>query len=70
MHQQSEEKGAQHTSLRNPSVQCSSAGGVAADPYCLLSSCQETQQPVTQRGADAQQIQFVNEFLGNGRVEC
>uniref|UniRef100_A0A669DYR5 non-specific serine/threonine protein kinase n=1 Tax=Oreochromis niloticus TaxID=8128 RepID=A0A669DYR5_ORENI len=26
-----------------PSVQCSSAGGVAADPYCLLSSCQETQ---------------------------
>ncbi len=35
--QQSEEEGAQHTSLGGPCVQCDGAGCVTADPYCLRS---------------------------------
>ncbi len=34
MSQQSEEEGAQHTSLGGPCVQCDGAGCVTADPYC------------------------------------
>ncbi len=37
MGQQSEEEGAQHTSLGGPCVQCDGAGCVNADPYCLRS---------------------------------
>ncbi len=37
MGQQSEEEGAQHTSLGGPCVQCDGAGFVTADPYCLRS---------------------------------
>ncbi len=44
--QQSEEEGAQHTSLGGPCVQCDGAGCVNADPYCLRSPSQEVQQPV------------------------
>ncbi len=46
MGQQSEEEGAQHTSLGGPCVQCDGAGCVNADPYCLRSSGQKVQQPV------------------------
>ncbi|KAI3364103.1 hypothetical protein L3Q82_010929 [Scortum barcoo] len=46
--QQSEEEGAQHTSLRGPRVQCGDAGCVPADPNCLWSPGQEVQQPVAQ----------------------
>ncbi len=41
--QQSEEEGAQHTSLGGPCVQCDGAGCVTADPYCLRSPGQEVQ---------------------------
>ncbi len=44
MGQQSEEEGAQHTSLGGPCVQCDGAGCVNADPYCLRSSGQKVQQ--------------------------
>ncbi len=44
--QQSEEEGAQHTSLGGPCVQCDGAGCVTADPYCLRSPGQKVQQPV------------------------
>ncbi len=37
MGQQSEEEGAQHTSLGGPCVQCDGPGCVTADPYCLRS---------------------------------
>ncbi len=36
MGQQSEEEGAQHTSLGGPCVQCDGAGCVNADPYWRL----------------------------------
>ncbi len=45
MGQQSEEEGAQHTSLGGPCVQCDGAGCVTADPYCLRSPGQKVQQP-------------------------
>ncbi len=59
MGQQSEEEGAQHTSLGGPCVQCDGAGCVNADPYCLRSSGQKVQQPVAQRGVEPQLGQFV-----------
>ncbi len=44
MGQQSEEEGAQHTSLGGPCVQCDGAGCITADPYCLRSPSQEVQR--------------------------
>ncbi len=68
--QQSEEEGAQHTSLGDPCVQCDGAGCVNADPYCLRSPGQEVQQPVAQRGVEPQLDQFVSELLRDDCVEC
>ncbi len=70
MGQQSEEEGAQHTSLGGPCVQCDGAGCVTADPYCLRSPGQEVQQPVAQRGVEPQLDQFMNELLRDDCVEC
>ncbi len=78
MGQQSEEEGAQHTSLGGPCVQCDGAecvqcdgaGCVNADPYCLRSPGQEVQQPVAQRGVEPQLDQFVSELLRYDCVEC
>ncbi len=61
--QQSEEEGAQHTSLGGPCVQCDGVGCVNANPYCLRSSGQKVQQPVAQRGVEPQLGQFVSELL-------
>ncbi len=70
MGQQSEEEGAQHTSLGGPCVQCDGAGCVNADPYCLRTSGQKFQQPVAQRGVEPQLGQFVSELLRDDCVEC
>ncbi len=70
MGQQSEEEGAQHTSLGGPCVQWDGAGCVNADPYCLRSSGQKVQQPVAQRGVEPQLGQFVSELLRDDCVEC
>ncbi len=70
MGQQSEEEGAQHTSLGGPFVQCDGAGCVNADPYCLRSLSQEVQMPVAQRGVEPQLDQFVSELLRDDCVEC
>ncbi len=70
MGQQSEEKGAQHTSLGGPCVQCDGVGCIIADPYCLRSSGQKVQQPVSQRGIEPQLDQFVSELLREDCVEC
>ncbi len=48
--QQSEEEGAQHTSLGGPCVQCDGAGCVNADRTAWGPSGQKVQQPVAQRG--------------------
>ncbi len=68
--QQSEEEGAQHTSLGGPCVQCDGAGCVTADPYCLRSPGQKVQQPVAQRRIEPQLDQFMNELLRDDCVEC
>ncbi len=70
MGQQSEEEGAQHTSLGGPCVQCDGAGCVTADPYCLRSPGQKVQQPVAQRRIEPQLVQFMNELLRDDCVEC
>ncbi len=67
--QQSEEEGAQHTSLGGPCVQCDGAGCVTADPYCLRSPGQKVQQPVEQRRIEPQLDQFMNELLRDDCVE-
>ncbi len=69
MGQQSEEEGAQHTSLGGPCVQCDGAGCVTADPYCLRSPGQKVQQPVAQRRIEPQLDQFMNELLRDDCVE-
>ncbi len=63
-------RGAQHTSLGGPYVQCDGAGCVNADPYCLRSPSQEVQQPVAQRGVEPQLDQFVSELLRDDCIEC
>ncbi len=68
--QQSEEEGAQHTSLGGPCVQCDGAGCVTADPYCLRSPGQKVQQPVAQRRIEPQLDQFMDELLRDDCVEC
>ncbi len=68
--QQSEEEGAQHTSLGDPCVQCDGAGCVNADPHCLRSPSQEVQKPVAPRGVELQLDQFVRELLRDDCVEC
>ncbi len=70
MGQQSEEEGAQHTSLGGPCVQCDGAGCVTADLYCLRSPSQKVQQPVAQRCIEPQMDQFMNELLRDDCVEC
>ncbi len=45
MGQQSEEEGAQHTSLGGPCVQCDGAGCVTADP--LLPEVSRSESPTT-----------------------
>ncbi len=71
MGQQSEEEGAQHTSLGDVDViQCDGAGCVTADPYCLRSPGQKVQQPVAQRHIEPQLDQFMDELLRDDCVEC
>lgn len=64
MGQQCEEKGAQHTSLGGPCVQCHGAGSVAKDMHCLWSPPQKIQQPVAQGGVESQLKLFEDELWG------
>ncbi len=63
MGQQSEEEGAQHTSLGGPCVQCDGAGCVNCRPILPEVSGQKVQQPVAQRRVEPQLDQFMNELL-------
>lgn len=66
---QFEEEGALHTFLGGPGVQDKEAGGVADDLHCLRFSRQEVQQPVAEAGVQPQVVQFVDELVGDNRVE-
>ncbi len=71
MGQQSEEEGAQHTSLGGPCVQCDGAGCVYCRPVLPeVSRSEEVQQPVAQRRIEPQLDQFMDELLRDDCVEC
>ncbi len=67
---QSEEEGAQHTSLGGPCVQCDGAGCVTADPYCLRSPGQKSNSQLHSDVLSPSRTNFMNELLRNDCVEC
>ncbi len=70
MGQQSEEEGAQHTSLGAPVFSVMVLDVLLPTRNCLRSPGQKVQQPVAQRRIEPQLDQFMDELLRDDCVEC
>lgn len=60
----------EHTAMGSSSAQCDGAGGVPSNPDGQRSLSHEVQDPVAERGVQAQHAQLSKQMLRNDSVEC